>query len=838
MRLCWHSMVSELAPAKLAASGCAPPMPPRPDVRIQRPGQVAAEVLAAGLDEGLVGALHDALAADVDPRAGRHLAVHHQALAVELVEVLPRGPLGHQVGVGQQHARRVGVGAEHAHRLARLDQQRLVGLQRAQRRQDRVEAVPVARRLADAAVDDQRVRVLGHLGVEVVLDHAVRRLDQPVAARDLGAARRAHRARQRRRGGGDVGQVVHGVLRQGGRARCLATDTRNRVCGPRKRGVRALSDRRRFTGRRGPRYGSYSTCLDNLVQVGSPHAIVHPFTPSHAARPPRRARAARLAGDALRRCGRRAHQRCVAARSAPQPPYARVKQYLKDALEAGRWAPGAQMPSEADLVGAVRRQPHDGAPRAARAAGRRPDHAAAGRGHLRGAAQPRVVHAHDQRHPGRDPASRGHRHDASVHLKRAEAAPAALAQRLGLNPGDTVFHTLIVHHEHGVALQCEDRYVNPACAPDYLDVDFTQITPTHYLLDVAPLWEAHVAIEAALPTAQEARLLGIAAHRPVPDRGARHRQPRRARHAGAAGASGLALHAREPVPAVILRRRRRRHAGAVEERRRRHPRAAAPARRRRGDDWTLRISVADIDADGPFSPFPGITRWFAVLDGRRRRACAWPDRARRRARRRRAAALRRRRRARLHAARRPHARPQRDGAQRAAPTRSSPRASFLDEAEPGHQPRLRLLRAAAGGAARRRRRAGRDARAVAGLVRVAVRRVARLVDRRRADARRRAGTRSARLLDPPAARPRDDRPPRILHPRPARTGRRRRAPARAPRVASRARGHAGGRERLGPDRARRRSSPRTRASPGSAPRPTCPRWARPSSRSTTSTARC
>ncbi|MEP6505994.1 MAG: HutD family protein [Betaproteobacteria bacterium] len=32
-------------------------------------------------------------------------------------------------------------------------------------------------------------------------------------------------------------------------------------------------------------------------------------------------------------------------------------------------------------------------------------------------------------------------------------------------------------------------------------------------------------------------------------------------------------------------------------------------------DWGLRISVADIDADGPFSPFPGITRWFAVLAG-------------------------------------------------------------------------------------------------------------------------------------------------------------------------------------------------------------------------------
>jgi len=34
-----------------------------------------------------------------------------------------------------------------------------------------------------------------------------------------------------------------------------------------------------------------------------------------------------------------------------------------------------------------------------------------------------------------------------------------------------------------------------------------------------------------------------------------------------------------------------------------------------GDDWTLRISVADIEADGPFSAFPGITRWFAAVAG-------------------------------------------------------------------------------------------------------------------------------------------------------------------------------------------------------------------------------
>jgi len=32
-------------------------------------------------------------------------------------------------------------------------------------------------------------------------------------------------------------------------------------------------------------------------------------------------------------------------------------------------------------------------------------------------------------------------------------------------------------------------------------------------------------------------------------------------------------------------------------------------------EWTLRVSVAEIEADGPFSAFEGIERCFAVLDG-------------------------------------------------------------------------------------------------------------------------------------------------------------------------------------------------------------------------------
>lgn len=34
-----------------------------------------------------------------------------------------------------------------------------------------------------------------------------------------------------------------------------------------------------------------------------------------------------------------------------------------------------------------------------------------------------------------------------------------------------------------------------------------------------------------------------------------------------------------------------------------------------GPDWTIRVSMADIDTDGPFLAFPGIERWFAVVEG-------------------------------------------------------------------------------------------------------------------------------------------------------------------------------------------------------------------------------
>ena len=161
-------------------------------------GEIAAVVLAAYLAEGFVGALDDALRADVDPGSGGHLPVHHQSLAVQLVEVVPVRPVRDQVRVGDQYARCVGMGAEHPHRLAGLDQKRFVLVQGAQSGEDLVEAFPVARSAADAAVHHQIFRPLGNFRIQVVLQHPVGGFDRPCLASQCGSARGSNHARRMR----------------------------------------------------------------------------------------------------------------------------------------------------------------------------------------------------------------------------------------------------------------------------------------------------------------------------------------------------------------------------------------------------------------------------------------------------------------------------------------------------------------------------------------------------------------------------------------------------------------------------------------------------------------
>jgi len=199
--------------------------------------------------------------------------------------------------------------------------------------------------------------------------------------------------------------------------------------------------------------------------------------------------------------------------AAAGAPYTRVKRHLLDGLAQGRWAPGELMPSEAELVTlfGVSRMTVNRALRELQAQGlvQRTQGVGTFAAPLHRVSSTLTLHdLHDEI------TGRGHRHEAVVHVQRSESAPAALAAQLGLLPEAEVFHTLIVHLDNGVPLQCEDRYVNPSSAPAYLQSDFSRHTPTQVLFQSTALWRAQYGIEAARPTAQEAALLGVPADEP------------------------------------------------------------------------------------------------------------------------------------------------------------------------------------------------------------------------------------------------------------------------------------------------------------------------------------
>lgn len=203
----------------------------------------------------------------------------------------------------------------------------------------------------------------------------------------------------------------------------------------------------------------------------------------------------------------------VRTSSAPAPQYLKVKNHLREGISAGRWVAGDLLPSEAELVAlfAVSRMTVNRALRELHQEGLVE--------RLQGvgtfvAQLHRISSTLTVRDLHEEIAERGHQHEARLHLLETVKATAEQAADFALKPGAPLFHSILVHRENGVAIQCEDRLVNPACAPGYLGLDFTVTTPTHYLLEVAPLSEARYTIASQLPSDLESRLLGIGKREP------------------------------------------------------------------------------------------------------------------------------------------------------------------------------------------------------------------------------------------------------------------------------------------------------------------------------------
>lgn len=192
----------------------------------------------------------------------------------------------------------------------------------------------------------------------------------------------------------------------------------------------------------------------------------------------------------------------------PKPQYLRLKQHILRHITNGDWPALSRTPSENDLVQefGVSRMTVNRAFRELTDAG--VITRVQGVGTF--VAGPKAESALFEVRSIRDEIqARGQVHAIQVLTREAVAAKAAIASQFGLEAGAELFHSRLMHRANGKPLQLEDRYVNPALAPGYLDIDFETEIPHNYLMRAAPLERAEHVIDAEIASKRIASLLDV-----------------------------------------------------------------------------------------------------------------------------------------------------------------------------------------------------------------------------------------------------------------------------------------------------------------------------------------
>ncbi len=198
---------------------------------------------------------------------------------------------------------------------------------------------------------------------------------------------------------------------------------------------------------------------------------------------------------------------------APVPFYEKVKQAISEKIYDGTWRPHDRIPSEAELVAqfgfsrmtinrAVRELTDEGLLVRLQGVGTF-------------VAEPKGQSAlFEIRSIADEITARHHQHRCEVLLLEERRADFTQAAALEVEEGTPIFHSRMVHFENDLPVQIEDRSVNAAVVPDYLQQDYTRTTPHAYLSLIAPLTEGEHIVEAVCATADECQLLQIKDHDP------------------------------------------------------------------------------------------------------------------------------------------------------------------------------------------------------------------------------------------------------------------------------------------------------------------------------------
>jgi GntR family transcriptional regulator, histidine utilization repressor len=196
-----------------------------------------------------------------------------------------------------------------------------------------------------------------------------------------------------------------------------------------------------------------------------------------------------------------------------ESPYQAIKRSISDGIARGQYIPGQVLPSEHELCRSfgVARMTVNRAMRELATENLVRRVPGVGTFVAEPMAQSGLV---EIRNIADEIAERGHTHRAQVFVLEAVAAADSMALAFDLPPGATLYHSAVLHFENDMPIQFEERMIDPALAPGYLEQDFSVITPAQYLNGTAPVQEVEHVVQAVAPDALAARYLALAAGEP------------------------------------------------------------------------------------------------------------------------------------------------------------------------------------------------------------------------------------------------------------------------------------------------------------------------------------
>ncbi|AOA58364.1 histidine utilization repressor [Acinetobacter larvae] len=199
--------------------------------------------------------------------------------------------------------------------------------------------------------------------------------------------------------------------------------------------------------------------------------------------------------------------------NSPTPIYMQVKLLITNKIKDGTWTVNTKIPSESELVKSLgcSRMTINRALRELTAEGVL----------LRVQGIGSFV-AEEKRHTALfeinniadEILARQQQHHAQVVVLEKIAADSHQALTLQIREGQDIYHSIIVHYENAIPVQIEDRLINATIIPDYLQQDFSSLTPHAYLMSIAPMTEGEHIVKAIVASAQECKWLKITKNEP------------------------------------------------------------------------------------------------------------------------------------------------------------------------------------------------------------------------------------------------------------------------------------------------------------------------------------